>query len=210
MVGERTVLLWASSHRLNRQIDHVGRSLRTMLPRFEQLNTLHPAEHVSYLRRRHAAPGVVDDVLNYFASSIFGLRHYDFEPDVMICRLQLDDRGEIRPVKYPNGRNLEDDVALICCEQGDCLLYEVSLAEAHAAHQPRPTTNGEGRDFLTQFPYLLDANPDPQPLPPPRLRERTWLILGSSSLAILAFILWPWLLWWRIRRRLIELELRLR
>jgi hypothetical protein len=170
-----------------------------MLPRFDFLNTLPPHEHVEAIRQRHLAPGVIQDVLRTFLEPLFGIRHYDFEPDVMI----LSVRDET-PTRYPNGRLLKDDVAKLTCVQGDCLLYEVSLAEAHAAHQPRPTTNN--KPFLDEFPYLAEPNPESTPAPGAALRRRTKIILAAIGLSILAFILLPWFLWWKCRRKLSRLR----
>lgn len=194
---EGTYLVWATSHRLGNQVDHVGRSLRTMLPRFDFLNALSPREHVAEIRRRHEHPGVVTDVLSTFASPFFGIRHYDFEPDVMFFS-----RG--RAKGYPNGRLLTDDVAKLCCEQGDCLLYEVSLAESHADHVPRPVTNNI--PFLKQFPYLAEANKSPRSLPDPMLRLRTKVIIGLIGVAIAAFLILPWWLLHRAKRKLRRLS----
>lgn len=206
-----TFLIWATSKKFGTQIDHVGRSLRTMLPRFEALNKLHPSEHVRYLRARHQQPGVVDDVAGYLIPPLFGLRHYDFEPDVMIYQKQVDlTSGRIQPAAYPNGRKLQDDVALLCCQQGDCLLYEVSLAEAHAADSLRPTNNAPGEDFLDEFPYLLPANPSPSPPATASLSIRTQLILAVILLTGTAIALLPWVLWWRARQRLNNVQSQLR
>ncbi|MEP5989334.1 hypothetical protein, partial [Rhodopirellula bahusiensis] len=198
--AEGTYLIWATSHRLGNQVDHVGRSLRTMLPRFDFLNTIEPKEHVAEIRRRHERPDVVTDVLSTFASPFFGIRHYDFEPDVMIF-------SRIRPAGYPNGRRLSDDVAKLCCDQGDCLLYEVSLAESHADHVPRPVTNNV--PFLEQFPYLASVNQSARSLPDPALRLRTKVILGLIGVAAAAFLLLPWWLLHRAKRRLRRLSKRL-
>jgi len=49
-------LVWATSSRDGKQIDHVGRSLRTQNPRFELLNTLHPREHVAAIEAEIQKP----------------------------------------------------------------------------------------------------------------------------------------------------------
>lgn len=190
-------LVWGTSSRHGRQIDHVGRSLRTMLPRFDFLNTLPPGEHVAAIRRRHTDPGVLQDILAANLSPLFAIRHYDFAPDVIIFSKRF-------PTRFPNGRLLTDDVAKLCCEQGDCLLYEISLSEAHADHQPRPVANN--KPFLEEFPYLAEPNENPVALPSTGLKMRTKLILGAIGLGLLLLVLWPWVLWWRCRVRLRRLQ----
>ena len=55
----RAILLWATTHKeKGEQIDHVGRSLRTQLPRFGYLNEKHPSEHVKALRFRAGCDGL--------------------------------------------------------------------------------------------------------------------------------------------------------
>ena len=186
-------LIWATSSKLGKQIDHVGRSLRTMLPRFDYLNTLPPSEQVDAIRERHTDPGVIQDVLGTYLSPLFAIRHYDFEPDVMIFNAS-------REVGYPNGRRLEDDVAELCCKQGDCLLWELSLADAHAEQQARPTKNN--KPFLKEFPYLAAPNPERPPPPSPSLKLRTKIILAVTGILALAFLLLPSVLLWRCRRTL--------
>ncbi len=196
-------LIWATSHKFGKQIDHVGRSLRTMLPRFEVLNTLHPSEHVKTLKQRHQSPDVITDVASTLIPPLFGLRHYDFQPDVMIFtrRNGLTCDGKPYGDGYPNGRRLEDDVAQLCCAQGDCLLYEVSLAEAHAEDQEIPTENLQ--PFHPEFPYLAEPNASPMPQAAPSLRLRTKLILATLALVALAIIVLPWWLYLRTRRMLL-------
>ena len=83
--GQRDWIVWATSHEGKRQIDHVGRSLRTQNPRFELLNTLPPAEHAAAVQDEHENPGLLRDLalrLNF--QSLFAYRKWDFVPDVMI------------------------------------------------------------------------------------------------------------------------------
>ncbi|MEM8913447.1 MAG: hypothetical protein AAGC97_16900 [Planctomycetota bacterium] len=191
--SDDVVLVWATSDRFSEQIDHVGRSLRTMLPRFDFLNQVEPRRHVEILRQRHERPGVVTDLLATFASPFFGIRHYDFQPDVLIY-----DRR--RPARYPNGRALEDDVADLCCQQGDCLLYEVSLAEAEADHVRRPTENNV--NFLDEFPYLAPPNADSIALADPSLTARTKCLIAAAVLLLAGFLLLPWVLLYFARRQI--------
>ncbi|WDQ17178.1 hypothetical protein [Rhodopirellula sp. P2] len=185
-------LVWATTERFGQQVDHAGRALRTMLPRFDFLNTLHPSQHVAAIRQQHEAPGVLQDVLSTFASPFFAIRHYDFAPDVVIY-------SRTRPAGYPNGRLLTDDVAKLCCEQGDCLLYEVSLADAHADHLPRPTTNPQG--FQPDFPYLASANDRAIPPEEPKLRPRTIVVLALIGAGVAFLFILPWILLWKSHRQ---------
>ena len=196
----RDLLVWATSDRFGDQTDHVGRSLRTMLPRFDFLNTLPPNGHVPAIRQRHERPGVITDVLATFASPFFGIRHDDFQPDVMIF-------SRDRPAGYPNGRRLTDDVADLTCRQGDCLLLEVSRAEAAADHVPRPTTNNV--PFLEHFPFLAPPNAEPRSFEDPGLRWRTKAILAAIGLVLAIFIALPWWLLYRTRKRLRGISLSL-
>ena len=116
------ILLWATTHDASGvQIDHVGRSLRTQLPRFGYLNTLHPSEHVKAITQVHAQPTIMEDVLATFLSPLEAHRHYDSSPDVMIYDLR-------KPARFPNGRALPDDVAETLAEAGETLLLELSYA----------------------------------------------------------------------------------
>jgi hypothetical protein len=113
--GQKDWLIWATSERHGAQIDHVGRSQRTQLPRFDFLNTLHPSKHVDAIRKRKADPGLIQDAAStkLRLGILFAFRPYDEHPDVMIYSKRAE-------VGYPNGRHLEDDVALLTCQQGDC------------------------------------------------------------------------------------------
>src|SRR5437016_6857492 len=108
------MLLWATTHH-NGQIDHVGRSLRTQLPRLGYLNPYHPRDHVKQITRVHSYPTVMEDILATFLAPLEAHRHYDSSPDVMIYDLR-------KPAKFPNGRWLEDDVAQPLAVAGETLL----------------------------------------------------------------------------------------
>lgn len=138
------ILLWATTHdSKGAQIDHVGRSLRTQLPRFGYLNDKHPAEHVSEITRVHDKPTVMEDVLATFLAPLEAHRHYDSAPDVMVYDLT-------KPAKFPNGRWLADDVAKTLAEAGETLLLELSYAESKQFL--RATKND--KPFRLKFPYL--------------------------------------------------------
>jgi hypothetical protein len=138
------ILLWATTHdSKGAQIDHVGRSLRTQLPRFGYLNDKHPAEHVKEITRVHDKPDIMEDVLATFLAPLEAHRHYDSAPDVMVYDLT-------KPARFPNGRWLEDDVAKTLADAGETLLLELSYAESRQF--PRATTND--KRFMLGFPYL--------------------------------------------------------
>jgi hypothetical protein len=138
------ILLWATTHKKG-QIDHVGRSLRTQLPRFGYLNPFPPRDHVKEIMRVHGQPTVMEDILATFLAPLEAHRHYDNSPDVMVYDLR-------KPARFPNGRWLEDDVAQGLAQAGETLLLELAYAESKEF--PRATTND--KKFGETFPYLAD------------------------------------------------------
>jgi hypothetical protein len=162
--GQQDFILWGTTSKNGQVIDHVGRSIRTQLPRFGFINTLAPKDQLKAL-------GVQNQKLNKIYNYLHGarewwavafgdlmqftflLRPYDLQPDVMI----YTDRF---PVGYPNGRKLTDDVVAQTCAFGDCLLQEISYIEGG---WPRATTND--KPFLTEWPYLAEKWPDQTPGP---------------------------------------------
>lgn len=153
--GQQDWLAWGTSSEDGDQVDHVGRSSRTQLGRFDFLNTLPPSEHVPAIRRAHDKQERITKLLTRIFppgggqyDRLFGIRHYDFEPDVLIFTTRL-------PPGYPNGRQLPDDVALLTCLAGDCVLLETSITASDA--WPRETTND--KDFSPEFPYLAEPWP---------------------------------------------------
>ena len=69
--SDATILLWATTHDKNgKQSDHVGRSLRTQLPRFGYLNPLHPSRHVAAIMRHHGDPTTMENVLATFLAPL--------------------------------------------------------------------------------------------------------------------------------------------
>ena len=151
-------LLWATTNRISNgeQIDHVGRSNRTQLGRFEILNTLPPSQHVSAIKAAATSRKEVQDFLAQAAPPLanlnqlsgFLIRHYDTVPDVMVFTTT-------RPPGFPNGRRLQDDVALLTCAQGDCPLQENSFIDSN--QWPRATVND--KPLLKEFPYLAEPWP---------------------------------------------------
>jgi hypothetical protein len=156
-------ILWGTSTRLKDgvQIDHVGRSNRTQVGRFEFLNTLHPSRHVAAIKEHNETRERIEKFLmecfpplvNAF-QPLFKIRPYDYFPDVMIYTKRDKPR-------FPNGRKLEDDVALLTCMEGDCPLVESSYIDS--AKWQRDTSND--KPFLKEFPYLAAPWPAPEPKP---------------------------------------------
>ena len=119
---------------------------------------------------------------------LFQIRNYDFAPDVML----YTDRY---PPGYPNGRRLTDDVAALSCQQGDCVLMELSYADGK--QWPRRTTNDKA--FLDELPYLAE----PWPAQPAEPSGINWAkILTILVVVILIFLPGVVLCWLfgRIRR----------
>ena len=151
-VRGKPVLLWATTHTPDgKASDHVGRSLRTQLPRFGYLNGLHPSHHTAKILRVHDQPTLIENILTTFIAPLEAHRHYDTTPDVMIYDLAL-------PAKFPNGRWLADDVSKTLAENGETILYELSCSESRQA--PRATTND--KPFYATFPYLATRWTDAQ------------------------------------------------
>ena len=184
-------LIWASSHNGSKQIDHVGRSLRTQNPRFELLNTLHPSKHVKAITDEHVHPSLMRDIaLRLSFANLYAYRKWDFAPDVMCLSTRF-------PIGFPNGRLLTDDVAAILAQHGDTLLYELSY-QHNNYEWPRQKTN-DGRtngteNFEEKFPYLLPSQTERAQPPPPMLSIASVMKLILIGLTILiALILSHWL-----------------
>ncbi len=192
----RDFLIWGTSERHGAQIDHVGRSQRTQLPRFDLLNTLPPKEHVAALRKKAEDPGLVDDFLRTRIRPVFNLRSYDFQPDVMIYTRRF-------PASYPNGRQLEDDVATLTCKQGDCQLYELSFDIKEPMKYKdtggRPVKND--KDFSDTFPYLAEPWPDKDPIKPPELTAKSRMLIGLLIVIVAVIFLLPWVLYFHALRK---------
>lgn len=178
-------LIWATSHEGDRQIDHVGRSLRTQNPRFELLNTLHPSEHVRAIEEERENPSLMRDLfLRFNFAQEFAYRSWDLAPDVMCYTPSY-------PVGYPNGRLLTDDVAAMLAQYGDTLLYELSWQNGNG-RWPRQQTNDKTVDaraagrFKPNFPFLLEPHPEKDPPPPLQLTAASmWKLLGIAAMLLL-------------------------
>jgi hypothetical protein len=186
-------ILWGTSSKGTRQVDHVGRSLRTQNPRFELLNTLPPRAHRAAIQAEHDNPSLMRDIaLRFNGQSLFAYRKWDFVPDVMIYTNRVG-------VGFPNGRLLTDDVAPMLAQHGDTLLLELS-------HQvggwPRKTTND--KPFSETFPYLAEPWPDKDPVPPPALSMASWYkIIAILIGLLLLLILENWIVAvWYYRKKL--------
>lgn len=175
--GQHDFILWGTTSKNGQQIDHVGRSIRSQLPRFGFLNTLAPKDHLKALVDQKAK---FDDIYNYlhtakewwvvaagdFLQFTLQLRKYDLQPDVMI----YTDRF---PVGYPNGRVMTDDVVAQTCSFGDCLLQEISFIEGG---WPRATVND--KPFSPDWPFEAAPWPEQKAVPAATHSVLPWLILG--------------------------------
>lgn len=152
--AEKDWLIWATSADRDRQIDHVGRSLRTQNPRFEILNIVHPSRQVAALRRDSWDPNLLRDAGERLAfQGVASYRRWDFVPDVMIYKRDYR-------VGFPNGRVLFDDVAAALAQFGDTALLELSYQHPRGSW-PRSTVNDRPfngttteEPHLAKFPYL--------------------------------------------------------
>ncbi|WP_316168489.1 MULTISPECIES: hypothetical protein [unclassified Bradyrhizobium] len=184
--GQHDFILWGTASKDGTEIDHVGRSIRTQLPRFGIINTSPPAKQLTILMDAKESR---DNLYNFFKGKkewyskaiadliqpIFQLRKYDLMPDVMV----YSDRF---PVGYPNGRLLTDDVVAQTCAFGDCLLQELSYIEGG---WPRATTND--KPFLDSWPYLPEPWPE-RPEPAASTQSLIPYILGIAL--VVAFVSW--------------------
>jgi hypothetical protein len=157
--GQQDFILWGTTWKDGTQIDHVGRSIRSQLPRFDALNTLAPKDHVPELMKLLDKWNSIYSTLNGFeewwSKSIAALiqtnlqiRKYDLKPDVMFFTTRF-------PPGFPNGRLLTDDVSAMVCATGDCILQEISFIEGS---WPRAVVNDKA--FLADWPYLAEPWPD--------------------------------------------------
>ena len=213
-------VLWATSTENGKQVDHVGRSLRTQNPRFDMLNTLPPNQHVKAIAEERLHPSLMRDLaLRINLQGTFAFRDWDEVPDVMLYSKRT-------PVGFPNGRLLTDDVAERLATYGDTLLKEISYI---TGKWPRATKNdmpfrltaaaacrgaAEAADPKCDqsvpenlaFPYLPDPWPEKKAKPPYALTEASQLKLWGIALAIvILLVLENWLVaLWYHRKKLRE------
>src|SRR6202012_1059104 len=158
----RPFILWGTTSKDGKLFDHVGRSLRTQLPRFGVINTAPPSEHVEILddtaKSREKLFQFFKTKKEWYSQAVADLfepylrpRPYDLAPDVMIY-------SDSSPAGYPNGRLLTDDVVAQSCAFGECLLQELSFIEVADDVWPRGTTND--KPILNDCPYLAEPVAD--------------------------------------------------
>jgi len=192
---QKNWLLWATSKRIEdgKQFDHVGRSNRTQLGRFEILNTLPPSEHVAAIKKAAESADKIQKFLqaclpplaNLNQLSGLVIRHYDYVPDVMIYTNQF-------VPGFPNGRRLTDDVALLTCNQGDCPLQENAFIDTK--QWPRATVND--KPLLTAFPYLAEPWPARPQNPTPSCWPYIMKYIVIPVVIILALVI-GLIVWWK-------------
>lgn len=64
--GQQDWIIWATSSKGGKQVDHAGRSLRTQQPRFEILNKIPPREQVAAIKDAEDHPTFMRDLGNKF------------------------------------------------------------------------------------------------------------------------------------------------
>lgn len=204
--GQQDFILWATTERDGKQIDHVGRSIRTQLPRYSPLpgfgepnvNLLPPNRQVSAIGDLNDSRTKVTNFLNKYTQTApvipvwqttFEMKVFDLlTPDVMIFTTRF-------PVGYPNGRLLTDDVVLQTCLAGDCLLVDLST---RTGMWPRATAND--KPFSPDFPYLADPWPS-SPEPAATTKSIFPLVIFLVLLLLFLFTVIPYWIGYRRGRR---------
>lgn len=194
--GQQDWILWGSVYEHGtEQVDHVGRSNRTQLGRFDTLNEFPPTEHIAEINRLKKT---WDDRFNFLNSYqetvpiaglvqyVLQIRKYDIAPDVMIYTNRF-------PPGFPNGRQLPDDVAALTCATGDCILQELSFVEGG---WPRATAND--KPFLDEFPYLAEPWPNSPERPFPKPSVVSLGFVTGVIPFVAGFIGWPKLIFFLI------------
>jgi hypothetical protein len=199
-------VLWGTTYKGDKQFDHVGRSIRSQLPRFEALNKLQPKDHVAELERLQTKWTNISNRLKGFKEwwtaqiaalieTNFLIRSYDLKPDVMFYSGRF-------PPGFPNGRLLTDDVSAQVCQTGDCILQELSYIEGS---WPRAVVND--KPFLDDWPYVAEQFPDSPEAAAPTKSIYPYIV---AAVLVIAFVSWAvieifrrliMLLWVRWRRR---------
>ncbi|HEV8238868.1 MAG TPA: DUF4331 family protein [Thermoanaerobaculia bacterium] len=206
--GQQDFLLWATTAGKGKQVDHVGRSIRTQLPRYAALlgardvNQLAPKDQVPAIDEIAKGREKVTNIINRYKQlapvlpvwqTTLEMRAFDLmTPDVMVFTTRF-------PPGYPNGRLLTDDVVSLTCKVGDCLLVELAQ---RTGIWPQPTMND--KPFSPTFPYLADPWPS-SPEPAPTAKSIWPLVIGIVLLLLLIFTVIPFWIgyrwgWKRCRR----------
>jgi len=203
--GQQDFILWATTSRDGKQIDHVGRSIRTQLPRYTgllpgepEVNLLPPNQQVAAIDELAKSRNRVTNFLNKYTQTAIvipvwqttlEMKAFDLlTPDVMIYSSRF-------PVGYPNGRLLTDDVVLQTCLAGDCLLVDLST---RTGMWPRATMND--KPFSPDFPYLADPWPS-SPEPAPTTKSIVPLLIFIVLLLLFIFTVIPYWIGYRKGRR---------
>jgi hypothetical protein len=192
--GQRDFILWGTTYKDGKQVDHVGRSNRTQQSRFDALNVLPPNEHVPEIMRQMKKWNDIYTTLNGFREPypkalagliqlVLQIRKYDVVPDVMIYTNRL-------PAQFPNGRQLLDDVAAQTCATGDCILQELSFIEGS---WPRRTAND--KPFLPDWPYLAEPYPEQTQMPPSMPSVWPYIIAIALANLIISWLIVELVLW---------------
>ena len=196
--NQDTWIVWATASRNGKQVDHVGRSLRTQNPRFEMLNTLEPKDHVNAIEAEEAQPSLMRNLfLRLGLNQTFAYRPWDKAPDVMIFSLRNKDaQGNL--TSFPNGRKLTDDVAKLLADWGDTLLFELSY---RAPAFPRATKND--KEFLPEFPYLAAPweLPKLDDAPMPITTRNRWKLFGIFLAVLILWLGTAWFIALKLKRR---------
>lgn len=175
--GQRDFLVWGTTSKNGKQIDHVGRSLRSQNPRFDMLNTLPPSQHVAAIREAMMHPSLMTDFfLKIRIQGMFQYRPWDLVPDVMIYSTRFN-------VGFPNGRRLTDDVASLLAQNGDTLLFELSYL-----NDSWPRVSKNTKPFLKDFPYLSEPNNIDMAPPEHALSMTNKVILAAILFGVLVVV----------------------
>jgi len=188
--GQQDFILWGTTHKDGKQMDHVGRSNRTQQGRFNNLNFLPPSQHVAELDKlkkfwddQYSFFNGFNELLPKSLAAVIQLnlqiRKYDLQPDVMIYSSRF-------PVGFPNGRILTDDVGAQTCATGDCVLQEISFIEGGWPRATKDDSPGD-KGFLPDFPYLADPWPDSPEAPLPTISIWPYVI---GLLVIFGIVSW--------------------
>jgi hypothetical protein len=186
--GQQDWILWGTTHKGDEMLDHVGRSNRSQLGRFDFLNTLKVQDQVPAILDRMKSRDKLYNFFNQYKQTmpvagliqyVWQIRKYDIAPDVMIYSNRF-------PPGFPNGRQLPDDIVGMTCQYGDCILQELAYVEGKF---PRQTVND--KPFLDTFPYLAEPWPDSPEKPP--LKSIWPLIIMWLVIILILIVIENWI-----------------